>query len=369
MAQTDKLADHIPSDAEPIADTLVVDADVHITYNATVLKEVSRYMDKPYRNYVDPDTGSDGYPNHGWPKSLGGARQFNLTGVTSPEDVYDPLCTEFGVDHPIVNVSSPVDRVLKTEQGIQEASAINDFLLDQFLDENPDFYGLATIAARDPHAAAEEIDRIADEPQIVGCFFVLGQEFNEPFGNPTYDVMYRAMEDHDLTPVYHITGLHREASILRQCEKVAEWHANGPAWAAQVTLTSLLFEGVPEKFPGLDFVLLEGGLGWLPGFIARLNREYGQWRNELPFLTKSPEEYVNERFYFGSQPLPEFRDPTHMQQILQMLGVESLMFCTDHPHYDFDHPSTLDQFLGCFTSDERNKILSGNALDAFGISG
>lgn len=354
-------------DAAPLTDTRVIDADVHITYNDEVRRMVAQYMDKPYRDYVDPDTSADPYPAHGWPKSLGGARRFNLIDVTTPSDIRAPLCNEFGVDNPIINVLSPVDKVLKHDRAIAEASAINDFLLDRFLDENDDFYGLATIAARDPEAAVAEIDRLANEPQIVGAFFALGEEFNNPLGDPRYDQMYRALEDHQLVPVYHITGIHRKAPILRQFQKVAEWHATGPTWAAQAALTSIVLEGVPEKFPDLEFVILEGGLGWVPGMMARLNREHGQWRAELPLLEKSPEEYIRERFYFGTQPLPEFNDAAHMQTLIEMIGPDSLLFCTDHPHYDFDHPGTLDRFLGEVGDSARDRILAGNAKDVFGI--
>lgn len=368
MAGSSDLSEYVSGDVKTPTDAAIIDVDVHITYNAEVRKQVARYMDKPYQTYVDPDTSPDSYPSHGWPKSLGGARRFNLMDVTTPADIRDPLCSEFGVDHPIINVLSPVDKLLKHDRAIEETRAINDFLLDGFLDDNPDFYGLATIAGRDPDAAVAEIDRIADESQIVGAFFAIGEEFNRPFGDPRYDRMYQALEANSLVPVYHITGIHRNAPILRQFQKVAEWHATGPSWAAQATLTSLVLEGVPEKFPDLDFVILEGGLGWVPGMMARLNREHGQWRNELPLLTQSPEEYIRDRFYFGTQPLPEFNDPAHFQTLLTMIGPESLLFCTDHPHYDFDHPGTLDRFLRSFDDADRTRVLSGNARDVFGLA-
>ncbi|MFC6989709.1 amidohydrolase family protein [Haloplanus sp. GCM10025708] len=322
----------------PLEDTRVVDTDVHIKYNEEIRREVARYMDKPYRNYVDPDTTADSYPSHGWPKSLGGARKFNLLEVASPQELDETLMQGFGVDNPIINIFSPIDKVLKTERAVAEARAINDFMLDHFLDENDDIYGLATVAARDPEAAAEEIDRLGDEEQIVGAYFALCEEFNEPMGDPSYDVMYQAMEDNDMTPAYHITGIHRKAPVLRELETVAAWHNLGPIWSAQHAITSLVFQGVPEKFPDLDFVMLEGGLGaWIPGMMARMNREYAQWRSELPLLEQSPEEYLRDQFYFGTQPMDEFNDPDHMRQVIDMIGADSLVFATDFPHYDFDH--------------------------------
>ena len=366
MAHSDDVAEMLSGSAGALTDETVVDVDVHVTYNDEVRREVARYMDRPYRDYVDPDTASDGYPDHGWPKSLGGARKFNVVDVTSPADVVGPLRDGFGVDVPIVNVFSPVDKFIKHDRALAEARAINDFLLDRFLDE-ADLYGLATIPARDPDFAVEEIERLGDEDGIVGVYFTVCEEFADPLGDPKYDEMYRALVDNDLTPVYHITGIHRKAPVLRGLQKVASWHATGPAWSAQLTLTSLIMQGVPEKFPELDFVLLEGGLGWVPGMMARLNREHGQWRNELPLLERSPEAYVRDQFYFGTQPLPEFEDPGHMQWLLEMIGAESLLFCTDQPHNDFDHPSQMAGFLRQFSDTERAAVLADNAREVFGL--
>lgn len=365
MAESEDMARFLEAGSDPLESTRVVDADVHITYNKEVRRQVATYMEKPYRDYVDPDRSKDSYPSHGWPKSIGGNRSFQITDVTTPEDVTEPLLDGFGVDRAVINVLGPGDAVLKTERGLQETRAINDWMLDTMLDGHDDLYGLITLSGRDPQHAAEEIDRLADEDSFVGGFFTLGQEFMPPAGDPTLDVVHKALEDNDLPAVYHITGLHRKAQALRELEKVSAWHTTGPAWSAQLALTSLVLQGVPEKFPELDLVLLEGGIGWVPGWIGRLNREYSQWRGELPLLEQSPEQYIRESVSFGTQPLPEFEDPTHMANTIDMIGADSLLFATDHPHYDFDHPRALDKFLKNFDEKDRERVLSGNAERIF----
>ncbi len=365
MAETEDMARFLEASADPVKNSHVVDADVHITYNEDVRRQVAGYMDRPYRDYVDPDTSKDPYPSHGWPKSIGGNRSFQITDVTSPADITEPLFDGFGVDQAILNVLAPGDSVIKTERGLQETRAINDWMLDRMLDGHDDLYGLITLAGRDPDHAAGEIDRLADEDSFVGGFFSLSQEFMPPAGDPSLDVVYKALEDNDLPAVFHITGIHRKAPILRELEKVSAWHATGPAWSAQLALTSLILQGVPAKFPDLDLVLLEGGIGWVPGWLGRLNREYSQWRGELPLLEKSPERYVRESVRFGTQPLPEFEDPTHMRNTIEMIGAESLLFATDHPHYDFDHPRALEKFLDTFDDRDAERVLSGNASGVF----
>jgi predicted TIM-barrel fold metal-dependent hydrolase len=50
--------------------------------------------------------------------------------------------------------------------------------------------------------------------------------------------------------------------------------------AMQTTISSLIFEGVLERFPGLEFVLIEGGFGWVPSFGWRMDNHWRRMRAE-----------------------------------------------------------------------------------------
>lgn len=355
----------IPSSIETLQQTRVVDADVHLTYNATLREAIASYMDKPFNKYVHPESGG-GYSASGWNKSLGGKRRFHIIDVNEPDDIVRPLCDGFDVDNPIINTSAPLDDLINTDRAIAEMKGVNDMLLDRFLDENNAFYGLASITTKDPEAAVEEIERIGDERQIVGVYFYQG-EFQKPLGDSSHDIIFDALAAKDLVPVFHISGMHRKAPGIREMEKSCAWHATGPVWAGMYAAVSLITQGTPAKFPELDFVILESDISAIPLLMYRLNREWGQWRSELPLLEQSPERYIRESFYFGTQPLPEFENYDHMHMLLDMIGPDVLMYASDHPHYDFDDPSALNRFLDHFTAADRNKILHGNAEQVFGI--
>jgi predicted TIM-barrel fold metal-dependent hydrolase len=135
------------------------------------------------------------------------------------------------------------------------------------------------------------------------------------------------------------------------------------------TMVSLLVEGAPEKFPNLDFVFLEAGISWLPYMMYRLNKEYSIRKDEAPLLRKQPEEYIRESFYFASQPLGEPMNPAHMQALIDIIGADSLLFASDYPHWDFDHPSELNAHLiDRFDEEQRAKILHENATSVFNLS-
>ena len=70
----------------------------------------------------------------------------------------------------------------------------------------------------------------------------------------------------------------------------------------------------------------------------------------------------------SSQPIGEANNPEHMQQLIDMVGTDSLMFATDYPHWDFDHPDALDKQLRMrFDAEDRKRILHGNASEFFDL--
>ena len=70
-------------------------------------------------------------------------------------------------------------------------------------------------------------------------------------------------------------------------------------------LTSLVLEGIPERFPKLKIVFIEGGFGWIPSTMWRMDRQFDRFRSEVPHLKRRPSEYVKEHFWFTTQPIDE----------------------------------------------------------------
>ena len=82
--------------------------------------------------------------------------------------------------------------------------------------------------------------------------------------------------------------------------------------------------------------------------------------------TATPSEYFRGHIHVGTQPMHE---PPKSEQIYQMLEMlhsdETLVFCTDFPHWDWNDPVTVLPKL-----DERThrRIFAENALDLLRIS-
>lgn len=341
----------------------LVDTDVHLSISAS---QLATYTDRPYSDYLNAPSVQ--LKSAGWDPSLGG--KIESRGVVTPDDVEEHVCEELHVDYPILNAFVNLARFSDPDVAVHLQRACNNLLLDRFLDDH-DFLGLATLAPQKPDKAAEELDRLSDEDGIVGVFLTSTGP-DPPLGDPDYDVIYEAADEYGLPVVYHgatNSGFDIGFSTQNQAfRKFVEAHVNAHLWSQTMTLTSLITHGAPVKFPDLDFVMLEAGIGWVPYMMFRLNKEIAMRRSEAPLLEKQPEEYIRESFYFASQPLGEPIDPTHMRHLIDIVGVESLMFASDYPHWDFDHPSELNKYLrDRFSPEERARVLHGTAADVFGL--
>lgn len=341
----------------------IVDTDVHLS---VPLEALAEYADPPHSGYLRSDSVQLKSP--GWDPSLSG--KIEERELFDPEQIETELRGELKVDHPLLNSFINISRLNRTDTAVNLQKACNDLLLDRFLDDH-DYYGLASVATQAPDKAAEEIDRMGNEDQVVGVFLPSTGP-NPPLGDPEYDPLYKAAADNDLPVVYHgATNSGFDVEFPRQSQSFRKFvtaHVNAHLWSQTMTLSSTLVNGLPEKFPDLDFVFLESGIGWVPYMMYRLNKEFAMRQSEVPLIEKQPEEYIRDCYYFASQPVGEPMNSQHMQSLIDLLGADSLLFASDYPHWDFDHPSELDSHLQKrFDDEERRKVLHENAEEIFDL--
>lgn len=359
---------NVEKSSGPFGESTVVDTDVHLSIP---FEELAEYCEEPYRSITKHPTYT---PVHrsGWDRYLGGKIESEKANVRTADDLYETVCVEFGIDHPLINAFPVLNSVPEDDRAVALMGAYNDYLIEHYLDDYDAFRGLCTVAIQDPAAAAEEIDRMSSERAIEGVY-LLNSGAQPPLGDPEYDILYRAAEDHGLHVAYHASAgapFAKDFPIQdTHFNRFLENHVLAHPWAHMMTMTSLLVNGTPAKFPDLNFSFLEAGVGWVPYMMFRLNKEYAMRRSEAPLLERSPESYIRDQFYFSTQPVGEPDDHEDLETLIDLVGADSLMLSTDYPHWDFDHPSALETQLSRLSDPKtREQILANTAIEAFDLS-
>lgn len=281
---------------------------------------------------------------------------------------------EFGLDFSILNptVNLALTTVENSRLAVALARAYNDWILDEFIDGG-DGRIVSTILAAPhrPDKAAEEIDRLADEDGMVGVQ-IPATGLNPPAGHRRYDPIYEAAQDHGLPVCYHSGsgGTQKAFPMVRNySETYAEDHAVVHPFSHMWNLTTMLFQGLPERFPDIDWVLQESGIGWIPYMIWRLDDHYLELADEVAILNRLPSDYIAEKFYFSTQPLGHTaRNPEHLAWALEMVGADRIMYSSDLPHPDFDPPEELfDRIKGHFDDETIRGIMGETATEVFAL--
>lgn len=359
----------------------IVDVDVHHCYEEK--RDLVPYL--PER-FVDRFLGGDGisiggrqYGNNGGYRGVRAdlrneadedADSMLVTAGATIDDVREGLLEECDVDIALLTAfgqfyaaSADPD----TAYGSALCRAFNDYTLDRWLDEDDRFRYAMMVNHSDPGGAAEEIRRIGDHPDIVAVMMAPNATY--PFGNEMYEPIYEAAVENGLAVTCHLGG----GGGIHSFPPTAAGHPSHYVESRmsrhptiQSHLASLVFQGTFERFPDLRFVSLEWGWSWVPSLLWRMDREWEADRAVFPDLTKAPSEYVREHVRFNTQPIEEPETNEQLQLLIEWLdGDRVLMFGSDFPHWDFDHP---DRTLLSVPQETRRRIFSENALEAFAIN-
>jgi predicted TIM-barrel fold metal-dependent hydrolase len=245
-------------------------------------------------------------------------------------------------------------------------SAWNDWSLENWIAKDSRFRMTMAIATSDPRLAVKEIDRIGDNPAIAGV--QLGTGTRLPYGNRFYHPIWEACERHGLAVSVHPgsegAGMAGPPTGVGYPTYYLETRLARPQMA-MAHATSLICEGVFERFPRLKFAFVEVDQFWVPGLMWHLDADWKSLREQTPWVRKLPSEYFRGHIRVGSQPLEEPEKPEHLLAMLDAMHAdETMIYCSDWPHWDWDDPATTFPKLP-----ERlhRRIFAENAKELFRI--
>lgn len=269
------------------------------------------------------------------------------------------LLDRYGISHAVLGTTMQLDagaqpRDLSTAM----TQAINDWTRSEWLDRDDRLLASICTPFEYPRPAVQEIERWAGDPRFVAVLF--NGRLERPLGNPKYWDIFEAAEGRHLPIEVHVAGLGgNQMTGAGIPTYYIEGHA-GHVQDMEVHLISMVCEGVFERFPRLQVVLVEGGFSWVGPLKWRLDRSWEVLREEVPHLSRRPSEYVSDHFWFTTQPLEEPPQPGQLARVIEDGQLaDRLLFATDYPHWDFDSPDAL--LTAGLDEELKRKITSANA--------
>ena len=221
-----------------------------------------------------------------------------------------------------------------TELQLACIQAYNDFLVD-FGNEAPGrFIPVAALPFWDLDLTLAEIERCA----AMGHKGIVFTQDPSYFGLPEltdrfWDPMWGSAQEKGMPVNFHIAS--GDLDLFNVGHPDNGIHANYAAMGVSFflanarTIASLVTGGICHRFPELNFVSVESGIGWVPFALAALD---WQWKNcgvreEHPEYELLPSEYFKRQIYGCFW----FERETALDAI-EYLGADNVLYETDYPH-------------------------------------
>jgi len=258
-----------------------------------------------------------------------------------------------------------------TEAGDKDLSyvmlqAYNDWHIDEWCGSySGRFIPLGIVPMWDVDLAVAEIRRVAAK----GCRGISFLEAPHSQGWPSFlsghwDPMLAALVDEDMVLCLHIGGAW---GLVQLAPEAPVDHAIVvPTQLTMLTAQDLLFGPTLRKFPELKVALSEGGIGWIPFYLERVDRHFSNqtWIHN-DFSGKLPSEVFREHFLACF-----ITDPSGLK-MRHDIGVDIIAWECDYPHTDTTWPESPElvwkELKDAGTNDEEiHKITWENASRFFG---
>jgi predicted TIM-barrel fold metal-dependent hydrolase len=242
--------------------------------------------------------------------------------------------------------------------------AYNDWHVDAWCGSHPGrFIPLGLVPIWDPELMAAEVHRLASK----GCRAVTFSENPAHLGLPSlhsdhWDPFWGACEDEQTVVCMHI-GSSSQLVVTAEDAPMDVLITLSPINLVQAA-TDLIWSQVFRKFPSFKIAMSEGGIGWIPYFLDRIDYVYEHhqaWTGQ-DFGDKLPSQLFRERV------ITCFIDDPAGVKMRHDIGIDTITWECDYPHSDCTWPTSPERLMKSLDGvpdDDINKMTYVNAMRDF----
>lgn len=262
-----------------------------------------------------------------------------------------------GVDTQVITLTTPGTHIEEPKTAVRLAHVTNDAFARAVADNKGLFVALATLPLCDPVASVAELRRSMEQLHFPGAMV---------FSN----INGTALSDQRFWPVWEAANqlgaiIHIHPTNPVGVEAMLNyWLMPLVGFLMDTTLAaaSLVFSGVPERFPNIKWVLGHLG-GAIPYLAERLDRGYEAFADCRAHISRPPSSYL-KKFFFDTVNF----DPRALELAVSFAGASQVLAGSDYPHQIGSIPKMLESLKAMrVTEEERKMIMGGNAKKLLGI--
>jgi predicted TIM-barrel fold metal-dependent hydrolase len=230
--------------------------------------------------------------------------------------------------------------------------AYNDWHIDEWCGSYPGrFIPMALPVIWNAELAAAEVRRVAAK----GCHSITFTENPALLGFPSFhdpywDPLWTACCDEHVIVSVHL-GSSGKLVVTADNAPVDVMITLQPMNICQAA-ADLLWSRVLKEFPAIRIALSEGGTGWIPYFLDRVDRTYDMhhlWTGQ-DFGDRRPSDVFREHFLTCF-----INDPVGVQ-LRHLIGIENIAWECDYPHSDSSWPYPGEDLLASATGVPRDEL-------------
>jgi uncharacterized protein len=222
----------------------------------------------------------------------------------------------------------------------------------------------AHISIRDTNLAVKEMRWVA--AQGARTAFVAAMPIRgKSFGHPDFDPIWAAAEELDLAIGLHLVS-HRHytgSDFYHDPKPGLMYFSMNLIQDPRQALTTMVVDGVFERFPRLRVATIEAMVGWVGEWLERVDYRY-RYMGHTSQMRRPLAEYFARNIWISGDP-----EERMFKHIVEFAGDDKFFIGSDYPHAEgFVHPvEKARQHLNELPESSVEKILSKNARDFYHI--
>jgi predicted TIM-barrel fold metal-dependent hydrolase len=194
------------------------------------------------------------------------------------------------------------------------------------------------------------------------------EEWQKPYWDTQWDPVWNAAQETGIALSIHLGAGRKGLDYYRAIDPTpakAVFQSLPPIYMAGM-VSSWILAGPLPRFPNLQVVLVESGIGWIAYYLERLDTMFRRhsWK-ERGVTNQVPSTF------WRRQCRATFEDDLVGMRTLDRLGVDNVMWASDYPHPDCTWPESqkvVEEHFQDIPDEHKQKIVWQNAAKLYHLS-